>query len=246
VKTPDYGVDAPPVIWTLGAVGVVGMVAGVCALRLLPFAWRGAVAWPAWSIGATCALQASLMILYAKVGKFRHRDRMLARIAWRGDEHVLDVGTGRGLLLIGAAKRLAAGSGRAVGVDVWSAKDLSGNEADATLENARLEGVADRVELATEDARKLSFPDASFDIVLSNLCIHNLPTDADRAQACGEVARVLKPGGRALISDFKRTALYARTLAAAGLTVKRGGPALFDTFPPLRVVEAEKPATPRG
>ena len=45
------------------------------------------------------------MLVYSKWGKFRHRDRMLNMIAWRGDEHVLDVGTGRGLLIIGAAKR---------------------------------------------------------------------------------------------------------------------------------------------
>jgi predicted nicotinamide N-methyase len=39
---------------------------------------------------------------------------------------VLDVGTGRGLLLIAAAKKLS-GSGRAVGIDIWKASDLSEN-----------------------------------------------------------------------------------------------------------------------
>jgi cyclopropane fatty-acyl-phospholipid synthase-like methyltransferase len=43
----------------------------------------------------------------------------------RGDETVLDVGYGRGLHLIGAAKRLT--TGKAPGVDIWQAEDLSGN-----------------------------------------------------------------------------------------------------------------------
>ena len=141
-----------------------------------------------------------LMLLYAKWGKFRHRDMMLNMLRWRGDERVLDVGTGRGLLLIGAARRLT--TGRGTGIDVWSTKDLSGNSLSRTQANIDVEGVQDKVNIKSDDARKLSFPDASFDVVLSNLCIHNIPASDGRAQACREIARVLKPGGTALISDL--------------------------------------------
>src|SRR5262249_54722402 len=144
---------------------------------------------------------------YSKVGKFRHRDRMLAKIAWRGDEQVLDVGTGRGLLLIGAAKKSARG--KATGIDIWSAKDLSANAMEATLANAVLEGVRDRVELKTEDASRMTFADSTFDVVVSNLCIHNIEDPKGRDNACREIARVLKPGGIAVISDFKNTGAYA-------------------------------------
>ena len=54
------------------------------------------------------------MIAYAERCKFQHRDRMVALVQWRGDEHVLDFGTGRGLPLIAAAKRLI--TGRATGI----------------------------------------------------------------------------------------------------------------------------------
>jgi arsenite methyltransferase len=163
---------------------------------------------------------------------------MLNMINWRGDERVLDVGTGRGLLLIGAARRLT--TGRGTGIDIWSTKDLSGNSLERTQANVDVEGVQDKVDLKSDDARKLSFPDASFDIILSNLCIHNIPGAEGRDQACREIARVLKPGGTALISDFINTSSYKKTLAASGLRVSRTQLNPL-TFPWLRVVRAEKP-----
>ena len=164
-------------------------------------------------------LSAALMFLYAKFGKFRHRDRMLDMIGWKGEETVLDVGTGRGLLLIGAAKRLD--SGRAVGIDIWNEQDLSGNNIENALKNAEIEGVRSRIEIRNEDARKMSFPDASFDVVLSNLCLHNIPDAEGRRQACKEIARVMRPSAVALISDFKSTKLYKSEFEAIGLSVKR-------------------------
>jgi ubiquinone/menaquinone biosynthesis C-methylase UbiE len=103
-----------------------------------------------------------------------------------------------------------------------------------------VEGVKEKVALKSEDARKLSFPDASFDVALSNLCIHNIPDAEGRAQACREIARVLKPGGIALISDFIKTGFYKRIFAESGLKVSRTGMNLL-SFPPLRVIKAEKP-----
>ena len=178
------------------------------------------------------------MIVYAKRGKFRHRDRMLGMIAWRGDEHVLDVGTGRGLLMIGAAKKLR--TGKSVGIDIWNDEDLSGNFRDNTLRNATNEGVREKIELLSEDARKMSFSDGCFDVILSNLCLHNIPSHEGRVEACREIARVLKPRGVALISDFQKTGEYASTFVAAGLRVERFGPFFLDTFPPLMIVRATK------
>ena len=62
-----------------------------------------------------------------------------------------------------------------------------------------------------------------------------------REQALKEIARVLRPGGVALLSDYKHTREYARTLTAMGLVVERKMGNLLATFPPLAVVVARKP-----
>ncbi len=58
------------------------------------------------------------MVWSSRVAKLKLRDRLLDSLALKGDEKILDVGCGRGLLLIGAAKRLK--TGKATGIDVWS------------------------------------------------------------------------------------------------------------------------------
>ena len=74
----------------------------------------------------------------SKVGKLRLRDKIIASIPWRGDEQVLDVGCGHGLMLLAVAKRLQ--SGRAIGIDIWSQVDQADNNPESTLANARIEG----------------------------------------------------------------------------------------------------------
>jgi arsenite methyltransferase len=234
----DYGIDAPHVIRNLILSGVAVIVLcvlvpklkiGPVELLLYPgLLWTGG-----WLI-----VPGLLMIIYAKFGKYRHRDRILGYVRWKGDARVLDVGTGRGLLLVGAAKRLT--TGKAIGIDIWNKEDLSGNTLQNLARNLKIERVLDRAEFRNEDAQKMSFPDASFDAVVSNLCLHNIYNVPGRAQACGEIARVLKPGGIAVISDFRHVSEYRDVFVKLGLDVKKR-PLAFDTFPPLRIITAVKP-----
>ena len=232
----DYGIDAPGVIRNLAIIGVLLL----CLLFVPPFVVRGATVnlHGFWIAGVVLLLEAGWMLLYSLKGKFRHRDRMLAMANLRGDEQVLDIGTGRGLLLVGAAKRLA--TGRALGLDIWKASDLSGNARAKTEQVLEQEGVADRCRLLERPAQDTGLPDASFDVILSNLCLHNISARAERDAACREIVRLLKPGGTAIISDFKNTAQYAKVFEAAGLKVRRSYHA-GDCFPPLTVVEARNP-----
>ena len=217
---PDYGLDAPAVVRNLFLTGGAGLLVFACkAFGLWPAALtvgsvRFELAPMALSIGAVCLGMGIWMVWTSKVGKIRERERLLDRIPWTGTERVLDVGCGRGLMLVGAAKRLT--TGKATGIDIWQAEDLSGNRPEAPLENARREGVADRVEVKTADMRAIPFPDASFDAVVSCAAIHNLYAQPDRAKAIREIARVLKPGGRAVIDDIRHGREYAAAFQAAG------------------------------
>jgi ubiquinone/menaquinone biosynthesis C-methylase UbiE len=149
-------------------------------------------------------------------GKFVAWARLLDGLELRGDERVLDLGCGRGAVLLMAAQRLT--SGRAVGVDVWRRADQSGNSADATRANAAAEGVADRVELHTADMTALPFEADTFDVVVSSMAIHNIRGKAGRDKAIDEAARVLRPGGRLLIADVRGTRRYAARLAQLGMS----------------------------
>jgi ubiquinone/menaquinone biosynthesis C-methylase UbiE len=200
-----------------------------------PLGWMAV--WPA----AGCAIMAAWMLWDSKVGKIREREKLLDNIAWTGGERVLDVGCGRGLMLIGAAKRLT--TGKATGIDIWQAEDLSGNRPESTLENAKREGVADRVEVQTADMRKLPFPDASFDAVVSCAAIHNLYAAADRAQAIGEIARVLAPGGQAVIDDIRHHREYASVFREHGCEVRRTGSLAASALLAILTMGSLRPAT---
>jgi arsenite methyltransferase len=233
---PDYGVDAPGVVRGLALAGIAALaLAGIAA------AWLG-IPWLAIVlavIGFALLLASALTLRNALAGKFRHRDRILGHVDWRGDERVLDVGTGRGLLLVGAVKRLT--TGRGAGLDIWSKKDLSDNSIERTMNNLAAEGVAARCELVTGPAQEMPFPDGSFDVVVSNLCLHNIRGSETRAAACREIARVLGPGGIAVISDLMFVNRHVETFREVGMTVEIDGPYLWDAFPPQKIAIARKP-----
>ena len=220
-QQPDYGIDGPRdvALLLLASAGSMGVAAWLQQLQVSP-SWDILLVQVALLVLATdCLLLAGSLLWYSKVEKQREAQRLLALVPWRGDELVLDVGCGRGLLLIGAAQRLT--SGRAVGVDVWHRLQLSGNGAEATQENARRAGVAERVQIQDNDARDLPFADASFDVVLSSLALHNIPSQSGRRQAVREIARVLKPGGHIALLDVWHTGDYVRVLRECGLVEAR-------------------------
>lgn len=241
----DYGIDAPNVLRNLFLFGVPCLLLGIWGPQHLhvgpvDLVLRGMFFWT----GFFLVLEGFLYLFYVKVGKFHHRDRMLAIHSWTGNEDVLDVGCGRGLLLAGAAKRLTqlAGRGTATGIDIWSNEDMGGNAEEATRRNLELEGVSDRCTLLSAPAQEMPFPDASFDVVASNLCLHNIYDGDLRRKAVRQIARVLRPGGMAILSDYKHTAEYARELALAGFAVERRWGNPLYTFPPLRIVVGRKPS----
>jgi SAM-dependent methyltransferase len=232
-RRADYGIDAPGVVRLLGGLAAAGALMALAG----GVAGIGWLCWVGVGIFAYFALLAGLHLRYSKVSKLRERARVLDAARLDGHETVLDVGCGRGLLLVEAARRLPAG--RAVGIDIWSPVDQSSNEPAAPLENARLENVGP-VAVSTADARDLPFADQSFDAIVSQFAVHNIRSDEGRRRAIGEIDRVLKPGGRLVMLDLARTHEYAAQLRDAGWhDVVRSGRA-WRLFPPARYVSGTK------
>ena len=210
----DYGIDSPAIVAGLFLVGCISLGAAL----VLHFFAASHLVWQLALVAAAAyfLLGSAGMIRYSKVGKLHIRDQVIELIAWRGDELVLDVGCGRGLFLVGAARRLT--TGKAIGLDRWIRGALTANRAASVLNNARIEGVVDRVVVNNGDVRHLPFGDNTFDVVLSNFVVHEVDTPAEREQMLREIVRVLKPGGRLALVDFIFTGYCVEALGEAGIT----------------------------
>lgn len=220
----SYGIDAPWVTVGLTAGGAGYLAAGAAWLAAARGRRHAALTSPAARLGQTWALATGTFLLasagsylYTTLrGKFAAWSDILDDLALRGDERVLDLGCGRGMVLVQAAERLD--QGRATGVDLWRSVDQSGNDERATRANARAAGVHDRVELRTGDMTELPFDDDAFDVIVSSLAVHNIPDAAGRRRAIEQAARVLRPGGRLAIADFRYVRDHAAVLDELGWT----------------------------
>jgi len=214
-QKPDYGIDSPRIIISQFVMAALLLLVAA----FVPKIFTVHIRWGALIVGLYFLYSSINMVFYSKSGKLELREQLLNSIPWRGDEAVLDVGCGRGLLTVGAARRLT--SGHVVGVDVWDPKAITGNRPESVLENATAEGVADRVTVKRGDARQLPFPDSSFDLILSNFVVHEVDTAEERRQIVNEMVRVLRPGGRVALIDFIFTGQCVDDLRSYGFADAR-------------------------
>jgi SAM-dependent methyltransferase len=117
-------------------------------------------------------------------------------------KHLLEIGCGMGYDSLEFLKR---------GVRV-TATDLTPNAVRLARRHFELEGVQPE-SVHTENALRLSFPDETFDAVWSNGVLH---ATGDTRLAIAEARRVLKTGGRAIISHFYRKPSWMWTLHRLG------------------------------
>lgn len=150
--------------------------------------------------------------IWARATESKARRRVLEAAAPRDGESILEVAAGTGVQLAELARRNP--TGRTTGIEL----------ADGMLAQARKRldagGLADRVELLQADALAMPFEDETFDLVTNAYMLDLLAHDAIQA-ALAEMKRVLRPGGRLVLSNMTKAerarhrlwdALYARGL----------------------------------
>lgn len=123
--------------------------------------------------------------------------RLLRTAEIKANDRVLDVGCGLASLLIALAERIPFQT-PAVGIDV--SEELIVQAA----QEVRHAGLENRIRVLGSPATRLPFPDHSFDVVFSSHVIKHLD-DQTLGQAFAEIARVLRPGGRFLFWEFRKT-----------------------------------------
>lgn len=220
-----YSTRSSP-LWIIISFGVAAILAATAILGGVSFLemplWvRIAFGALALLAGATGALSLSLVHLVSDGDLQRaYRDALIVRIRWNGDGRALDIGTGTGLVAIGLARHFADAT--VVGCDTWTG---AGPTQRICEQNARAEGVAERVRFEAADARALPYTDEEFDAVTSKDVFHIIHSEKHKLGLFQEALRVLQPGGAfAFIEPYGIKSAYSDVeklviaLRAEGLT----------------------------
>jgi len=129
-----------------------------------------------------------LEAVYLTPDVIEQRERVMALLAPRDGERALDIGCGPGLTTEGLARAVGA-SGSVLGIDIAQPMLAIAARRCAHLPQVRF----DRC-----DVNSLSVPDGSVDVALASQ-VYEYVDDIDRALV--ELARVIRPGGRAVLVD---------------------------------------------
>jgi arsenite methyltransferase len=239
---PGWGIDEHRTIIELGVAGVltvaIGFIISYYTSATQPETARlGLLVGP--GVGFLILVVAAALYWSSKLGKVREMTKVVANIPWGGDEVVVDLGCGRGLGMVMAAKMLK--SGTTVGVDTWQKSHLSGNDPRSIWANAEAENVAGKVNPLKAYPIILPFPDNSIDVLISGVAVHRLVSRRDRPALFAEISRVLKDGGRVGILDAGNGTEYSGIMKNLGLTDVQMHRLRFSSFPPFHVVIARKP-----
>lgn len=160
------------------------------------FGWRR---WPVWAFGllalwAAAGLVITHLVIRINLPQPLATERFLAS----GSGRVVDIGAGSGRATLGLL--LARPNVTVTAVDIYEGYyGIDDNTPQRLMENARIAGVAGRVEATVGDARRLPLASETYDGAISVAAIDHLPR-ADIPLALTEAVRVIKPGGDFLLT----------------------------------------------
>jgi ubiquinone/menaquinone biosynthesis C-methylase UbiE len=128
-------------------------------------------------------------------------DLIVNSLKWDGNGTCLEIGCGSAPVAIKVAKKFSAA--KVLATDYWGKTPFEYSEIQCA-QNAKIEGVADRMEFKFANAMQLPFEDASFDAVICNLTFHEVnPTKKEEIfTSISEAFRVLKKGAPFAFQDL--------------------------------------------
>jgi len=227
---PSYEWEAPAI--ALAALATLVLGAGLLVVAITE-ASEGNLSVPVGSLELGLALiaggtvVAGLLFRSASGRRFRERDALAQYLDLDGAPRLLDVGCGRGFLLLDLLRRTPHGTG--VGVEPprpGPSRELG----ERFRSNALAEGVGERAALVAADPRDLPFRDSSFDVVVCRGGLEGLRSTDSVREALLEIARVLRPGGQLalVVTDPSRMPSYGEVLDAEGFESEiQSAPGLF-------------------
>jgi SAM-dependent methyltransferase len=189
--TYDFGYSWS-VVWghTIPIVLFGGLAAVGVYLRWRPWIVGGSIVVALWGM-------AGLFVLHVLAGINVPLEIPSGQFLASGAGRVLDVGAGSGRATVGVLQTRPRTTVTAL--DIYSGYfGIDDNTAERLMLNARIAGVADRVDVKVGDARSMPLADDSYDGVISTYAIDHLNA-AGIPMAISEVARVLKPNGEFLL-----------------------------------------------
>jgi arsenite methyltransferase len=199
-EKPEYGLYAIKIIAILFSVieiiGLILLSVGYFVFNNTYLTISGVII----AVFGVYMIVAHFLSLYVFIGVDGSRFTLIAKLLeLKGNEYVLDVGSGTGRTAVQIAKRLT--TGKLVGIDIWDTMELSGNSPERAYTNAEIEGVKAKVEFKFGNVLEIPFNDDVFDIVTCSSVLNNLPGEKNRFKALKEIFRVLKPRGKCMLLE---------------------------------------------
>lgn len=201
-EKPKYGNWMPKKFILIGLIFSLGFTIIAIFVPILWIRIIAAILTLFCGVNSVYAIYAYYMFSYTG-GNLQEKihNQLINKLPWDGNGKCLEIGCGSASVAIKLAKKFPSAS--IVASDYWGKTFFEYNEKQCQV-NARIEGVADKIEFQFADATHLPFEDESFDVVISNLTFHEVKgfNGKDRYKLLLEALRVLKKGGCFAFQDL--------------------------------------------
>lgn len=172
-----YGIDAPDYLISYSILSIIGIGMGLGFQFGVSKIWISSMGISiiisvSYCFGITFGVTVIMMLMSTLFFKYLTRRKLFMMLNLYGNENIIDIGCGRGFLIIELAKKLT--TGKCYGIDIFDSWGQSSNSIENTKHNANLANVTDKVEIEYGNVCEIPYPDNIFDIAVSSFVLHRV------------------------------------------------------------------------